>query len=99
MLTQKVDQKKNLIYGAALGIILIIVAVLLLKNYVFVGGFEEKESFLTLQIDSRAADGPTKKLDLGFLQDSRYKALKDNSVKIKDMADLKISKENPFIAD
>ena len=97
MLTQKVDKKKNLIYGVVLGAILIIVAVLLLKNYVFRGGSEEKESFLTSQTNLSGIGISVKKFDAGFLQDSRYKALKDNSVKIKDMVDLKIGKENPFM--
>ncbi len=95
MLAQKTNQKKNLIYGAVLGVILIIVAVLLLKNYIFTGSPKE-ESSLTPQTDFKALDMPAKKFDSGFLRDSRYAGLKDNSVKIKDIEDLKIGKKNPF---
>ena len=99
MLTQKVDQKKNLIYGAVLGVILIIVAVLLFKKYVFTGSEKEQKSFLESQTNSRIINEPIKKFDSDFLNDSRYKNLKDNFVKIKDVKDLKIGKENPFSAD
>ena len=95
MLTQKIDQKKNLIYGSVLAVILIIVAVLLLRSYFFTGNSKE-ESSLYYQTDFKALDMPAKKFDSGFLRDSRYTGLRDNSVKIKDIEDLKIGKKNPF---
>ena len=99
MLTQKVDNKKNLIYGVIFCVILIIIAVLLFKNYVSSGSLEEKNSFLEPQLIFQAIDMPIKKFDAAFLKDSRYNKLKDNSVKIKDIANLKIGKENPFISN
>ena len=99
MLTQKTGQKKNLIYVAILGVILIIVAVLLLKNYVFTGSLKEEKSFLTPRKKTQAANIQVKKFDSDFLNDSRYKGLKDNSAQIKAITDLKIGKENPFAAD
>ena len=99
MLTQKTGQKKNLIYGAILGVILVIVAVLLLKNYVFTGSLKEEKSFLTPRKKTQAANIQVKKFDSDFLNDSRYKGLKDNSAQIKAITDLKIGKENPFAAD
>ena len=98
MLTQKTNKKKNLIYGAVLGVILIIVAVLLLKNYIFTGSPKE-ESSLIPQTNFKTFDMPTKKFDSDFLRDSRYTGLKDNSVKIKEIKDLKIGKDNPFMDD
>ena len=98
MLTQKINQKKNLIYGSVLAVILIVVAVLLLRSYFFTGNSKE-ESSLYYQTDFKALDMPAKKFDSGFLRDSRYTGLRDNSVKIKDIEDLKIGKKNPFVAD
>ncbi|MCK4539952.1 hypothetical protein KAU09_02235 [Candidatus Parcubacteria bacterium] len=99
MLTQKVSKKKNLIYGAVLGVILIVIAVLLFKDSVFIGDPGGENFFSIPKTDFLAQDRPIKKFDSGFLKDSRYKKLKDNSVDIKSMADLKIGKKNPFKAD
>ncbi|MEA1963261.1 MAG: hypothetical protein U9M94_03445 [Patescibacteria group bacterium] len=99
MLTQKTNQKKNLIYGAVLGVIFIIIAVLLLKDHIFIGSDKKENSFLAPQTDFKVFDMPSEKFDSGFLNDSRYRGLKDNSVKIKDMEDLKIGKKNPFAVD
>ena len=99
MLTQKSNQKKNLIYGAVLGVIFIIIAVLLLKDHIFTGSDKKEESSLAPQTDFKALDMPTKKFDSGFLRDSRYRGLKDNSVKIKNIENLKIGKKNPFAID
>ena len=98
MLTQKVDKKKNLIYGIVFAIILIIVAVLLFKKYIFTGSFENEES-IEQNINYEAIYEPVEKFDYRFLNDSHYKKLKDNSVKTRDIEDLKIGKDNPFMID
>jgi len=99
MLAQKTNQKKNLIYGSVLAVIFIIIAVLLLKDHIFTGSVKEENSLLAPQTDFKTFDMPSKKFDPGFLNDSRYMGLKDNSVKIKDIEDLKIGKKNPFAID
>ena len=99
MLTQKVDKKKNLIYAAVFGVIVIVIAGLLLKDRVFTGGGSVDENFFSTSAETKITHDSVKKLKADILNDDRYKKLKNNSVNIKDIADLKIGKKNPFMPD
>jgi hypothetical protein len=92
------NSSKNIVYTAVLGIITVVVAVVLLKNYVFTGSGEilvEEHK----PVSANSTRLSNKKLDISFFSDARYKALQDYSIKPVDIKTLETGKKNPFVSD
>jgi len=94
MLSQKTNKNKNLILEAILFIIVIIIAVFVLKFFVFKNNSlfkgHDNQNGLISQPES------FKPLDTSIFKDPKFKSLKDNSAKKVRLEDLNIGREDPF---